>query len=102
MNHVSSGHWRNLLVSIGALAMILAAAPSLAKAADPPVPASTIEDEKRKSGGAGKIQQRAVKPPAPKPSPPLQPSLSPPSPPSGPIPLPYPNDTAKESEKVAR
>jgi hypothetical protein len=102
MNHVSPDTWGKPLISISTLVVILTAAPLLASAADPPFSVPTVQDEKSKNGGAGKIQGRATKPHVPKLGPPLDLSLKPPSPPAGPIPIPYPNDTAKGSEKVTR
>jgi hypothetical protein len=105
MKHVASGFRWKSFTSISALAMILTATPSSVRAADPSGSAPTIQDEKEKSGGPGKVQQRTVKPSETKPRPQVERDvvLSPPSPPSGPIPIPYPNSgTTKGSEKMVR
>jgi hypothetical protein len=84
MKHVASGFRWKSFTSISALAMILTATPSSVRAADPSGSAPTIQDEKEKSGGPGKVQQREVKPSESKPRRPVEPDvvLSPPSPPS--------------------
>ena len=92
MNRPSAGTRWSVLVGTSLLAMILFSAHLGAFASDTvPTPKSpTAQEEKSKTGDAGKVQERSVKRPAPRHRPPTTPPLSPPSTPPG-VPIPYPN-----------